>query len=140
MELDALFHGPNWTETPQDEFRRRVSEALRGDGWIADGNYRSKLGDFVLEQADVVVWLDPPLQTIMRRLWSRTLHRIRGRVELWSGNRETWRDAFLSRHSLFLWAVRTHFRWRRTLPGRLARFNTVRLRSPEEADAWLSAF
>ena len=47
MELDALFHGPNSAELPQEEFCRRVSEALRGDGWIADGNYRSKLGDLV---------------------------------------------------------------------------------------------
>jgi adenylate kinase family enzyme len=138
VELDALFHGPNWTPAPADEFRDSVERALSGDGWIADGNYRGKLGDLVLERADLVVWLDLPLRIIMWRLWRRTLHRIRGNVELWAGNRETWRNVFLTRQSLFVWAVRKHVQRRRTLPGRLARFNTVRLRSAAEMAAWLA--
>jgi adenylate kinase family enzyme len=48
VELDALFHGPNWAETPAEEFRRRVAAATDGDGWVVDGNYESKLGDLVL--------------------------------------------------------------------------------------------
>jgi adenylate kinase family enzyme len=109
VELDALHWGPNWSEPSSEDFRARVREPLATNGWVADGGYHGKLGDFVLEQADLVVdlvvWLDPPLWTILRRLWVRTLRRIRGRDELWSGNRETWRGAFLSRDSLFLWAL-----------------------------------
>jgi adenylate kinase family enzyme len=137
VELDALHWGPNWSECPEDEFRARVLSAIAADAWVVDGGYGGKLGDLVLERADLVVWLDLPLRTILGRLWRRTLHRIRNRVELWGGNRETWRSAFLSRESLFVWALKTHRSRRRRYAERLARFNMVRLRSQQEAESWL---
>jgi hypothetical protein len=94
----------------------------------------------VLERADLVVWLDPPLSTILRRLWTRTLDRIRKGDELWGGNRETWRGAFLSRNSLFVWALKTHRGRRRRYAERLARYEMVRLRSAREAEAWLERY
>jgi hypothetical protein len=106
-------------------------------GWVVDGGYYGKLGDLVLERAELVVWLDPPLRTILRRLWVRTLDRIRTGDELWGGNRETWRGAFLSRNSLFVWALKTHVGRRRRYEERLARYEMVRLRSARETDAWL---
>jgi hypothetical protein len=90
----------------------------------------------VLERADLVVWLDLPLGTILRRLWA--LARIRKGDELWGGNRETWRGAFLSRDSLFVWALKTHLGRRRRYAERLARFETVHLRSVRETEAWLT--
>jgi hypothetical protein len=138
VELDALHWGPNWSEPSAEEFRARVEQALAGDGWVADGAYHGKLGDLVLERAELVVWLDPPLRTILGRLWARTLRRIRDRDELWGGNRETWRGAFLSRSSLFLWALQTHRPRRQRYEQRLARFDVVRLRSPAETEAWLA--
>src|SRR5919198_3265744 len=77
VELDALFHGPDWTETPVDEFRRRVAAATGGSGWVVDGNYESKLGDLVLELADTIVWLDVPLHVALSRVTRRTIRRIR---------------------------------------------------------------
>jgi hypothetical protein len=106
-------------------------------GWVVDGGYHGKLGDLVLERADLVVWLDPPLRTILVRLWSRTLPRIRRGDELWGGNRETWRGAFFSRNSLFVWAVKTHRGRRRRYVERLARYETVHLRSVQETEEWL---
>jgi adenylate kinase family enzyme len=140
VELDALHHGPNWSEPTAEEFRARVREAMdaRPDGWVIDGNYEGKLGDLLLAEADTIVWLDLPFHLKARRLWRRTIHRIRANVELWSGNRESWRGAFWGRDSLFWWTVKTHFRHRRTWPQRFAgdeRF--VRLRSIAEAQAWL---
>ena len=53
VELDALFHGPNWSLPPAGEFERRVTTALDGlDDWVVDGNYRSRIGGHVLERAD----------------------------------------------------------------------------------------
>jgi adenylate kinase family enzyme len=140
IELDALHWGPNWTEPSTADFRARVENILVDSGWVVDGSYHGKLGDLVLEQADLVVWLDPPLATILRRLWARTLQRIRGDDELWSGNRETWRGAFLSRNSLFAWALKTHLGRRRRYEERLARFEMVRLRSARESEAWLERY
>jgi adenylate kinase family enzyme len=140
IELDALHSGPEWTEPRTDDFRARVESAISVSGWVVDGSYHGKLGDLVLERADLVVWLDPPLSTILRRLWTRTLDRIRKGDELWGGNRETWRGAFFSRNSLFVWALKTHRGRRRRYAERLARYDMVRLRSAREAEAWLERY
>jgi adenylate kinase family enzyme len=87
VELDAIFHQPGWTELPVEEFRRRVSDAVAGDGWVVDGNYRA-VRDLVWAAADTVVWLDRPRGTVMRRLVARTARRTLTRQELWNGNRE----------------------------------------------------
>jgi adenylate kinase family enzyme len=142
VELDALHHGPNWSEPTPEEFRARVRAGMDAapDGWVLDGNYESKLGDTVIGAADTIVWLDLPLGVKLRRLWRRTSHRIRNDVELWSGNKEAWRTALWGWNSLFMWMLRGHFRHRRTWPQRYGgdpRF--VRLRSVEEARAWLEA-
>jgi hypothetical protein len=140
VELDALHWGSNWTEPSAEDFRARVQEQLTPAGWVVDGGYHGKLGDLVLEQADLVVWLDPSLRTILVRLWARTLRRIRSGEELWGGNRETWRDAFLSRNSLFVWALKTHYGRRRRYAERLAHFESVHLRSRRETEAWLERY
>ena len=134
VELDALHHGPNWTEASPEELRARVLERMSPDGWVIDGNYASKIGDLVTSQADTVVWLDQPLRVILWRLWRRTLRRIRRHEELWSGNRESWRSAFVGRESLFAWTIRSHRRFRRELPGS----DLVRLRSAGEIERWLA--
>lgn len=137
VELDALHWGPNWSVPTDEDFRARVAEAISPPGWVADGSYHGKLGDSVLEQADFIVWLDLPFRTIARRIWLRTLRRIRTQEELWGGNRETWRDAFLSRDSLFVWVVTTHRSRRRRYLERLDRYEFVRLRSQRAIEAWL---
>jgi adenylate kinase family enzyme len=140
VELDALHHGPNWSEPTDEEFRARVREAMDAAprGWVIDGNYESKLGDTVIGEAETIVWLDLPLRLKLGRLWRRTSDRIRDDVELWNGNKETWRNAFWGRESLFAWMLRTHVSQRREWPRRYGadpRF--VRLRSDAEARAWL---
>jgi len=67
VELDALHHGPNWTETPTDVFRERVAELITGDGWVVDGTY-SKSRDLVWSRTQTVLWLDYPLPVILTRL------------------------------------------------------------------------
>ena len=140
VELDALHHGPNWAEPTPEEFKRAVETASTGDAWVVDGNYRGKLGSYLFERADTVVWLDQPLALVLSRLWRRTTRRIRRREELWSGNRESWRGAFWGRESLFAWAIRKHFADRRTLPRELERFpnlRVARLRRPREVERFL---
>jgi adenylate kinase family enzyme len=81
VELDALFWKPGWVMRSAEEFRPIVEAALDSGGWIADGNYRSRLGTLVLDQADLVVWLDLPLRTKFWRILRRTLRRV-GKGEL----------------------------------------------------------
>ena len=142
VEVDALHHGPNWTEATAEELRAAVSRELDGsEGWVVDGNYFGKLGDLVLKQADTAVWLDISLRTCLARLWHRTLHRVRDEVELWNGNRESWRGAFWGRESLFWWTIRHHRARRRRWPERFAQLpdlTVVRLRTPADVDVFLA--
>jgi adenylate kinase family enzyme len=137
VELDALNWRPGWEMAPAEEFRAQVDEATSGAGWVIDGNYFGRLGESVLEQADLVVWLDPPPRTILARLTRRTVARIRSGEEMWGTNRETLRGAFLSRNSLFVWALKMHVLKRAERGEVIARYPHVRLRSAREADEWL---
>ncbi len=140
IELDALHHGPDWTAATAGELRERLDAALAPlDGWVADGNYMGKLGTWLIDQADTIVWLDLPLRTSMVRLWRRHRARIRDDVELWNGNRETWRNAFLGWNALFPYTVHSHVRRRWEWPPRFEGRPLVRLRSPEKVAAWLAA-
>jgi adenylate kinase family enzyme len=139
-ELDALHHGPSWTEASADELQARVRAFMDAapDGWVIDGNYDTKLGETVVDAADTIVWLDLPLWIKLRRVWRRTLHRIRDDVELWGGNRETWRDQFLSRQSIFIWTIHAHVQHRRQWPARFGQdTRLVRLRSVTAIHRWL---
>jgi adenylate kinase family enzyme len=141
VELDALHHGPNWSEPTAEEFRARVREAMAAapDGWVIDGNYEAKLGETLVGAADTIVWLDLPLLVKVRRLLRRTHERIRDDVELWGGNKERWLHVLWGWDALFWWMVRGHFRHRRTWPRRFGgdpRF--IRLRSAAEAREWLN--
>ena len=141
IEFDAIRHGPGWTETPDDVFRKRLRPQVEGERWVADGNY-SFARDIVWPGATTVVWLDFPIWVVMWRLFRRTMRRGILRVELWNGNREKLWWHFFSRDSLFLWALQTHWRRRRTMPPALAHpdhvhLDLVHLRSPRKADRWL---
>ena len=139
VELDALVHGPNWTETPDDELRRLLAPALAGDGWVIDGGYWGKIGHLVLAQADVVVWLDLPVRVWLPRLARRTARRLRDHEEIWNGNRESLRGAIWGRKALIPYALGAHRAHRRRYPAELARYAVVRLGTPAEVDRFLSA-
>jgi adenylate kinase family enzyme len=146
VETDALVHGPDWAETPDAELRSLLRPTVEGEGegWVLDSDYRRKLGTYVMEHADTVVWLDLPLLVCMDRLRRRTLGRIRRGEELWNGNRESWRAAFWGWDSLFAYAVRKHVAQRRELPAllrrpELAHLEVVRLRTPHAVASWVES-
>jgi hypothetical protein len=138
IELDALVHGPNWTETPDAILREVLEPLLASERWVCDGTYRSKLGDLVLDAADTIVWLDQSILVWMPRLVKRTYRRIRHRETLWNGNRETLKGAIGSRDALIPYAVRMHFHRRRTWPSELASCPVTRLRSPRDVSSFLA--
>ena len=140
VEIDALWHGPNWESCGPDELHRRVSSATEGDGWISDGTYHTIIGPLVLERAETVVWLDLPVARVMWRLLRRTWVRKRDNVELWNGNRE---EKWLSQiHWLFWPAFSRAFENRRELPRRHAQHPQLRvhrLRSDAEVEAFVQS-
>jgi adenylate kinase family enzyme len=143
VELDALHWEPHWTEATPDVMRRRTADAIAGDGWVVDGNY-SVVRDLVWARAELVVWLDFPLRTVLWRFARRTRRRVRSREELWpgTGNREHYRHTLLGRDSLLWWILSNYHRRRRDYPSLLAEnphLTVVRLRSAAEADAWMAS-
>jgi adenylate kinase family enzyme len=138
VELDALVHGPNWTETPDAELRRVVEPIVHSDGWVIDGTYPRKLGSLVLDSADTVVWLDLPVRIWLPRLLRRTARRVTGRESLWNGNRETLWTAIGGPNSLIFYALRAHVRRRRTWPAALARYPVTRLQTPADVERWIA--
>ncbi|HZP57183.1 MAG TPA: adenylate kinase [Dehalococcoidia bacterium] len=140
IELDALFWGPGWQPVEPEHFRRAVAAATGGERWVTCGNYRTLVAEFVWRRADTLVWLDYPLPLVIARLFRRSVTRAAAGVELWQGNRESWRGQFLSRDSLFVWALKTHGKHRREYPEMLARpeyahLRVHRVRSPRAAAA-----
>ena len=142
IEIDALFWGPDWTYGPEELFRQRVSDAVSDQAWVIDGNY-SRLGSIIWSRANMVVWLDYPFHTVFWQLWRRSLGRLVTGEELWQGNRESWKQTFLSRDSILVWLFRSYGRKRRQYPPLFeqpdyAHISFVRLRSPKATHAWLS--
>jgi adenylate kinase family enzyme len=138
-ELDALHHGPNWTEATPDELRAKVEPLVAGDDWVIDGGYMGKIGLLVVEAADTVVWIDLPMRVWLPRLLRRTIRRIRTHEVLWNGNQESIRGAFLRWDALVPWSIRIHFSRRREYPARLAHLPVTRLRSQAEVDRFLAS-
>ncbi|SEQ09044.1 Adenylate kinase [Pseudomonas cuatrocienegasensis] len=109
IELDALYHQPNWQPLPKEQFKQAVSDALRGDDWVVEGSY-SAVRPHVLERSDMVIWLDLPKAVVMRQVLWRTLRRLVNNEELWNGNRERWGNLLKlnPRQSILVWTWQRH--------------------------------
>jgi adenylate kinase family enzyme len=136
-ELDGLYHGPNWTPATREELLAKVEPIVASETWVIDGTYRGLIGDVVPQAADVVVWLDLPVRVWLPRLVRRSARYVIGKQELWSGNRERWRDVLHPTNSVVIYALRNFRKTRRTLDAELARFRVARLRSPREVECFL---
>ncbi|MDD2056857.1 AAA family ATPase [Pseudomonas sp. GD03860] len=73
VHLDKLFWEPGWIEPDAEAFRTRVKQALTSDTWVCDGNYSRRTFDLRLPRADLVIWLDTPRLTCLRRVIMRSL-------------------------------------------------------------------
>jgi adenylate kinase family enzyme len=88
VELDSIYHQPNWTSLADDAFRSRVETELSSDDWVCDGNYPA-VHPIVCARATDAVWLDPPKGVVMAQVVWRSVVCAAMRVELWNGNRES---------------------------------------------------
>ena len=143
VELDAIYWKPNWVNRPPEEFRPLAQEALMGEHWVVDGNY-AVARDIIWGQATAVIWLNYSFPRVMWRALYRTIKRSVTQQELFSGNRETLRKAFLTRDSILLWVITSYRRNRR---GYRASFDqrefphlqTIELKKPSDADQLLQS-
>ena len=137
VELDALFHGPDWTARPT--FRDDVAAVIATEAWVIDGNY-TDVRDMLWEAADTVVWLDLPRWLTEWQVVVRTVRRLLTRTTLWNGNREQWRSVGRPSHPI-RWSWHVHGRYRIQYAARFANpafaaKTLPRLRSRREIRAW----
>jgi adenylate kinase family enzyme len=138
VEIDALFHGPDWTVRPsfEEDVRRFSAEPA----WVTEWQYGSAR-PVLAERADVLIWLDLPRSVVMRQVVRRTLRRRRHRERLYGGNVEPpIRAIFTDREYIVRWAWRTHHETELRVRGLLQEqpsTTVVRLRSHDEASRWL---
>lgn len=139
IELDALHWKPDWVESSVEELAWNVTTAIAAapDGWIADGHYWSRIGDLVLRQADMVIWLDLPWRVMFWRMLRRSFQRSWDRNKICGENTETWRR-LVSTDSLW-WYLLTHRSSHRDREARLTGLvprttPVVRLKSASDLD------
>lgn len=72
VELDALHWKPNWVESSDEELRPKLEAAAATERWVAAGNYGRVSRVTLWPRADVIVWIDLPLTTVLPRLIRRT--------------------------------------------------------------------
>lgn len=143
IDLDALHWQKGWQGAPTEVFRERVAQAVSVERWVLAGNY-SKTRDLTWARADTLIWLDYAFPLVFWRLLRRTVSRIVTQEDLWgSGNRESWRGTFLSRDSLLIWALKTHWKYPKSImlavqQPEYAHLRLLRFRSPGETERWLA--
>jgi adenylate kinase family enzyme len=139
-ELDALFHGPNWT--PRPEFVADVDAFTSQPRWVVDHDYAAAR-HLVWARIDTFVWLDYSRWVCEARVIRRSIGRGLLRQELWNGNRESpWRWHRASHPIRWSWSH--HERKRADFESRVAdaanaHVAVIRLRTPRDAAAWLAS-
>jgi len=107
-----------------------------------DGNYQV-IRDIVWRRADTLVWLNYSFVTVWLRGLNRTFHRCMTGQELYSGNREFFQKALLSRESILLWILQTHWKRRREYHVLLSKsewshLRVIEHRRPRDTDGFLA--
>ena len=62
--LDAIWHKPDKTHIPREEFDERIQEIFASDAWIIDGNYNRTI-EMRLKECDTVFLFDLPTEVCL---------------------------------------------------------------------------
>lgn len=63
--LDAIWHKPDKTHIPREEFDERISEIFETPKWIIDGNYKRTI-EMRLKECDTVFLFDLPIDVCLQ--------------------------------------------------------------------------
>ena len=130
QELDALYHGPDWTK--RSDFESDLDSFTSQPAWITEWQYASAK-PLLLDRADTFIWLDLPFPLVLWRVTRRTIRRAITREELWGGNHEPALHKILTdRSNMIRWSIAARGHVREAIPE-IARdhpnLRIVRLRS-----------
>lgn len=145
LELDSVYHQPDWQPLPDADFRSAVAPLLARDSWVIDGNYNSTgVQELIWQRCDTIVWLDLPRWTTMRRVTARSIKRSATREELWNGNTESWTNLIHPnpKINIIAWTWTRYAHTRRRYEAAQAKPDWsnrtwIRLRSQREIDSFV---
>lgn len=107
IDLDDLYWLPDWVKREDEDFIQKVhAEFSKYPSFVVCGNYRRHQAD-ILEDTDMVIWLDYPLITCLWRAFKRSLSRYLFKEPCCNGNYETLSRLF-GRDSIVLWIWNTY--------------------------------
>lgn len=138
IEMDSIFWGENWYFPSDEEFLADLSQAINKDRWVLDGNY-SRSNALKWADVDTIIWIDFSFSRTLYQSFTRAIKRIYSGKEIWpeTGNKETFKKAFLSKDSIILWMI-SNYRRNRIRYAELmnneeySHINFIRLTSPSE--------
>ena len=142
IEIDTLFWGPDWSETPDETFLPKLETELSQPSWVLDGNYH-RTRSIKWRNVTLVIWLDPPFWRVFWQILTRTLRRALFREVLWSGNRESFTRSFFSKDSILWWSLSNLKTIRARYQGAMSsedcpHFHWLRVRSQREMNTLLA--
>ena len=143
LEMDAIYWKPNWQESDYGEFLENLGRELDRPAWVLDGNYGRTVA-CKWNNVDMVVWLDLPYWQVFYQVLTRTLKRSITQEELWSGNRESLKQAFFEKDSVIWWSL-THLASNRrryadaVTDPQYEHINFVRLQSRKEVTEFIDS-
>ncbi|MGY6029358.1 adenylate kinase [Phytobacter sp. AG2a] len=145
IEMDKLYWLPDWQGRSDEAMNALLIAALDNPGWVLDGNY-NRTREIKWRDVDFIVWVDYGFWRTLRQCVLRAMKRAWQQNELWpdTGNRESFRRAFLSRESIIIWTLKT---WRKNrtryaadmADPRYKHLRFVRITNDHEADAFLAS-
>ncbi len=143
IELDVLNWLEHWQARPAEELRALVTDAIAEPAWILDGNYWS-LRDLVWPRATTLIWLNYSFPVVWQRALRRTIRRVYTQETLYSGNRESFQQAFMSSDSILLWVIQAYSLRRREYrkvfdEDRFSEVEKIEFKRPREAASYLRA-
>ena len=68
--LDAIWHKPDKTHIPREEFDQRITEIFSEEKWIIDGNYKRTI-ELRMTQCDTVFLFDLPTEVCLQGVTER---------------------------------------------------------------------
>lgn len=68
--LDAIWHKPDKTHIPREEFDQRITEIFSEEKWIIDGNYKRTI-EMRIKECDTVFIFDLPTEVCLRGVTER---------------------------------------------------------------------
>lgn len=132
--LDIYFWKPNWVQNDREQFDAALTEILKKEKWIIDGDYGRTM-EWRLRFADTVIFLDYPTRIALYRAFKRRItYRNKTRPSITKGCNEKIDWEFIK----WIWNFRRNHRQKTLeLLEKNKHIQVIRFNTPKKLVNWL---